>query len=79
MDLFVSPNGSIAAIYTEAINLQALGRPTITRASHVEPNEIGQWFAQIIDGPQLGPFEKRSEALAAEIDWLTRNRLPHQS
>ena len=79
MDLFISHDGSVSAIYSEAIDLQSLGRATITRASHVEPNEAGWWFAQIIDGPQLGPFAKRSEALAAEVDWLTRYRLPNQT
>lgn len=75
MDLFISPKGCVTAIYSEAINLQTLGTPTITRASHVEPDAMGRWFAQIIDGPQLGPFEKRSEALVAEVDWLTSHRL----
>ena len=75
MDLLVSPNGAITAIYAEDIDLRSLGTPTITRASHVEPDAIGQWFAEIVDGPTLGPFLKRSDALAAEIDWLTRDRL----
>jgi len=75
MELFVAPGGAVSAIYSEAIDLQSLGRPAITRASHVEPDENGQWFAQIIDGPKLGPFAKRSAALAAEIAWLTANRL----
>ena len=79
MDLFISHDGSVSAIYSEAIDLQTLGTATITRASHVEPNEAGQWFAQIIDGPKLGPYTKRSEALAAEVDWLTRHRLPNQT
>ena len=79
MDLFISPNGCVTAIYSEAISLQTLGSPTITRASHVESDAMGQWFAQIIEGPQLGPFVKRSEALAAEVDWLTRHRLSNRT
>jgi hypothetical protein len=75
MELFVAPGGAVTAIYSEAIDLQSLGRPTITRASHVEPDENGQWFARIVDGPNLGPFSKRSEALAAEVEWLTEHRL----
>ena len=75
MDLIVSPTGTLMAIYAETIDLRSFGTPTITRASHVEPDETGQWFAEIVDGPTLGPFLKRSEALAAEIDWLTRHRL----
>ena len=75
MDLFVALGGAVTAIYGEAINLQSLGTTTITRASHVESDETGQWFAQIIGGPNLGPFAKRSEALAAEVAWLTTHRL----
>ena len=75
MDLFVAPNGTVSAIYTEEIDLTLLGTATITRASHVEPDETGQWFAQIIGGPNLGPFAKRSDALAAEVAWLTEHRL----
>ena len=75
MDLFIAPNGTALAIYDEAIDLHTLGTTTITRASHVEPNASGQWFADMVDGPQLGPFTRRSEALAAEVAWLTENRL----
>jgi hypothetical protein len=75
MDLFVAPNGDVTAIYGEEIDLGQLGNSTITRASHVEPDQAGQWFAQLIAGPRLGPFEKRSEALSAEVDWLIRHRL----
>ena len=77
MDLFIAPDGSALAIYNEAIDLQTLGTTTITRASHVEPDESGRWFADIVDGPTLGPFTRRSEALAAEVAWLTEHRLLH--
>ena len=79
MDLFINPHGVITAIYAETIDLRILGKPTIHRASHVEPDESGHWFAQIVNGPTLGPFAKRSEALAAEINWLTENRLLGQT
>ena len=75
MDLIVAPTGIVTAIYAEEIDLHSLGITTITRASHVEPDETGQWFAQIVEGPTLGPFLKRSEALAAEVSWLTWHRL----
>ena len=75
MDLLVTPCGVVTAIYDETIDLRALGTTTITRASHVEPDAAGRWFAQMIDGPILGPFLKRSEALAAEIAWLLEHRL----
>ena len=75
MDLFVAPNGTATAIYGEDIDLHSLGTTTITRASHVEPDASGRWFADIVGGPRLGPFTRRSEALAAEVAWLTENRL----
>ena len=75
MDLIVAPSGVVTAIYAEDIDLRSLGIPTITRASHVEPDDSGQWFAAMVDGPTLGPFLKRSDALSAEVAWLTRHRL----
>ena len=75
MDLVIAPDGTATAIYGEAIDLHTLGTATITRASHVEPDDSGQWFADIVNGPTLGPFVRRSEALAAEVAWLTEHRL----
>ena len=75
MDLFIAPDGTATAIYSEEIDLHTLGTTTITRASHVEPDDSGHWFADIVGGPRLGPFVRRSEALQAEVMWLTENRL----
>jgi hypothetical protein len=75
MVVVVTPEGMVRTLYHEAWSLAALGSLHIQRASHVEPTADGQWFARIIQGPTLGPFSFRSEALAAEIDWLTRERL----
>ncbi|OHB80971.1 MAG: hypothetical protein A2V98_07520 [Planctomycetes bacterium RBG_16_64_12] len=72
MQLVVDPQGAVRAIYSEAIDLRSLGRPVITRASHVEPDQRGRWFADLgpVQGPKLGPFGRRSEALDAETAWL---------
>ena len=72
MDLIISPAGTGQAIYTEAISLDRIGRLTIRRASHVEPDDAGAWYADMapVDGTKLGPFVRRSEALAAEVAWL---------
>jgi hypothetical protein len=77
MTLLVSPGGIARAIYAEDINLGDLGSPLISRASHVEPDSQGQWLADLspVGGPVLGPFDRRSEALAAELDWLEANWL----
>ena len=72
MQLIIDAAGSIACLYDEAIDLAAMGRVSITRASHVEPDEHGQWLADLgpVGGPVLGPLELRSEALEAEREWL---------
>lgn len=72
MELVVTPHGSIRCLYGEEIDLRSLGRLSICRASHVEPNAQGQWLADLapLAGPTLGPFSTRSQALAAEQAWL---------
>jgi hypothetical protein len=77
MDLVVDTSGRVVAVYDELLDLAALGRPVITRASRVEPDRQGRWSADLalVGGPVLGPFARRSEALAAERAWLERHRL----
>jgi hypothetical protein len=72
MQLLISPRGSVRCIYGERIDLTALGSVTITRASHVEPDQEGGWSADLspVDGPVLRSFHTRSQALAAEQTWL---------
>ncbi len=70
--LVISNRGAIRHVYDEVIDLNPLGLVQIERGSHVEPTTSGNWTADLspVDGPQLGPFQKRSEALAAERAWL---------
>jgi len=77
MRLLVDPRGVVRAVYAEDVDLAALGRPTIARASHVEPDAEGRWTADLslCGGPTLGPFARRGEALAAEVAWLETHRL----
>jgi len=77
MDLVVDPRGAVRTIYSEEIPLAALGAPSITRASRVEPTPEGRWTADLspVSGPVLGPFGRRTEALEAERLWLERNWL----
>jgi hypothetical protein len=72
MQIIVEPGGAVRCIYSEEIDLAALGSPAIVRASHVEPDQQGRWWADLspVVGPLLGPFGNRSEALAAEQQWL---------
>lgn len=77
MNLIIEKGGRVRGIYGEAIELAAVGTPSISRASHVEPDEYGRWQADLspVCGPVLGPYEKRSEALEAEVAWLEVNWL----
>ena len=77
MELMIEPGGDLRCIYGEAIDLHSLGKPNITRASSVEPDPSGRWIADLapVDGPKLGPFDKRTDALAAEVQWLRDNWL----
>lgn len=80
MELMILPNGETKCIYNEALPLSNLGKLSISRASHVEPTSVGQWMADLspVGGPQFGPFDKRTDALAAEIDWLQTHWLLSQ-
>src|SRR4051812_36715848 len=72
MNLIINTTGCCRCIYDEAIDLNLLGDVRISRASHVEPDEVGRWWADCspVNGPMLGPFEARSYALQAETQWL---------
>jgi hypothetical protein len=72
MDLVIDAQGLIRCIYSEAIPLQELGGMVIRRASQVEPDAQGCWWADLapVGGPSLGPFDRRSQALGAETVWL---------
>jgi hypothetical protein len=81
MEIIVKPGGIANCIYSDDLPLAGMGNLTITRASHVEPTVDGKWMADLspVDGPTLGPFEQRSEALAAEVEWLRANWLKDPS
>jgi len=67
-DFVIEKDGRVRGIYGEEIDLAALVRSGISRASHVEPTTGGRWVAELapVGGPVLGPFDRRSEALEAE-------------
>jgi hypothetical protein len=73
--LFARPDGSVQAIYSQDIPLQALGEVVIRRASHVEPlpGMADVWQADLspVAGPILPPTQGRDASLAAEVEWLT--------
>lgn len=77
MQFVIDPHGQVQAIYEETIDLSVLGSLAIRRASRVEPDARGLWWADLapVGGPALGPFRRRSEALAAERAWLEQHWL----
>ncbi len=77
MQIMITPNGNAKCLYGEELNLHALGHVVIQRGSYVEPTEKGLWTADLspVGGRLLGPFQKRSEALCAEREWLEKNWL----
>jgi hypothetical protein len=72
MQIIITSGGHVRCIYAEIIELSTLGKPIIRRASQVEPDQHGQWYADLapVGGPIIGPFAQRSEALDAEQRWL---------
>ena len=82
MELVIKPNGEGHCIYAEPIDLSAIGSVNIRRASQVEPTDKGHWMADLSltnNGPLLGPFDKRTDALSAEVQWLRENWLEKAS
>jgi len=81
MRLRIDPSGVVTCLYAEVIDLGVLGQMSITRASYVEPDEAGRWWADLapVSGPRLGPFVRRSDALAAEVAWLDEHLFPPTS
>jgi hypothetical protein len=80
MELVISADGTAKCVYSEEIDLTTIGSLTIRRGSHVEPTGAGQWLCDLspVNGPMLGPFVNRSEALAAEQAWLNQHWLTPQ-
>ena len=72
MQILIEPGGNARCVYSETIDLAKIGQLSISRGSHVEPDEQGRWIADLapVGGPQLGPFPHRSDALNAEAAWL---------
>ena len=78
MNIVIAPDGTVRCVYAEAVDLRSLGRVEVRRASRVEPDGRGRWRADLapVGGPVLGPFDRRSDALAAEARWLDEHWLP---
>lgn len=74
--LIVDADGKVRFIWDDVLQpFMEMGTAYVKRASHVEPWPGGGWIADLspIEGPILGPFELRGQALAAERQWLGKN------
>jgi len=80
--IVIRKDGKIEFIYDDRLRqLTQEGNATTRRASHVEPGDPtkGQnplkWYADLSpsNGPVLGGFEERQEALDAEVAWLNEH------
>jgi hypothetical protein len=58
MLLRIDRQGNVVCLYDETIDVAVLGPMSVRRASHVEPDETGQWHADLapVGGPRLGPL-----------------------
>ena len=84
----VVDGATVRAVYSDALAqvLEAIGAGDVTRVSAVEPYDGSGgepfatryqgvwWTASMVDGPVLGPFKTRGEALTAERAWLRAER-----
>ena len=68
MELVVDVGGDVRCIYDEALDLREIGKLQITRASQVEPERDGFWWADMgpVYGPVLWHYCSRSVALGVE-------------
>ena len=59
MQIIIEPDGTARCIYRKKSTWQRSAAPTITRASHVEPDQQGRWLADMspVGGAVLGPFD----------------------
>lgn len=80
MKIKINTNGTLNLVYTEDICVEELGKiDSIKRLFHVEPTQDNKWTAKVNIGTSecvvLGPYDKRSEALEAEVAWIEDNVL----
>jgi len=69
--LSISEDGTLSCLYNEVLDLRELGASNTRRASNVEwDNTSQQWVVTLANGEVLGGWPKRSEAIAAEVDYL---------
>lgn len=71
IQLELTPDGGIAMLHSDDVDLREFGKPQIKRASHVEPcgDGWGVWSAKT--GKLLDVFPTRKEALEWESHYYS--------
>lgn len=80
--LAIDGEGRLSFVYDDNLaGFLALGPGRVKRASIVEPDPAHRWRADLspVGGPTLGPFERRGEAIAREVEWLQENAIGNTS
>ena len=77
IEIVITPVGQTRMVFDDRLDARMIGAIKIKRGSHVEPTTDGRWTADLspVGGPILGPFDKRKEAIDAEVAWLNANWL----
>ncbi len=60
MQLRVEPDGTVRCLYAEMIELSVIGPLSIRRASHVEPDAAGKWWADLSPVRRPDPWARSS-------------------
>jgi hypothetical protein len=75
----ISRNGEARFLYDDRLRgLLTHGPASVARAGHVEPGDPrrkqdpASWYSDLkpVGGPVFGPFDRRSQALEAEVEWI---------
>jgi len=68
-DARVAVRDRLTSCFCTAASLKHIDRETF----------VNFWWADMlpVGGPVLGPYDTHADALAAEIQWLRQNNLPH--
>lgn len=83
-EVVILSDGSVKFLYYDELKpLLDIGDVHVSRASHVDPERTAEglkWFCDLspVNGPKLGPFETRAEAIEEEVKWLSANYLTKQ-
>ena len=54
MQMVIDTKGQVHCLYSETLDLTALGSLSIRRASHVEADDTGQWWADLAPVDEAG-------------------------